>query len=148
MLKCDDFNPSEFPPNIIESMTQLEELKFDGFKMNELSELNRLTRLFSLELRIQNVEILLNELSVEKAEKLEEFSFCVGNVDVYFTRKERYTPSLGLGINSSIHSIGGVLQIVLQKCEILVVKDSVGFTNLLCNITILFHMEIIIGIPV
>uniref|UniRef100_A0A0A0LT62 SAC domain-containing protein n=1 Tax=Cucumis sativus TaxID=3659 RepID=A0A0A0LT62_CUCSA len=133
VLKCDDFNPSEFPPNIIESMTQLEELKFDGFKMNELSELNRLTRLFSLELRIQNVEILLNELSVEKAEKLEEFSFCVGNVDVYFTRKERYTPSLGLGINSSIHSIGGVLQIVLQKCEILVVKDSVGFTNLLCN---------------
>lgn len=136
--------------NIISKMTRLEELSlWKSFKRwgaevsyknkmitnAKLSELNCLSHLFHLELQIRNVETLLTELSIEMGQKLEMFSILAADRSLAtkdFGNK-RCATTLDFDIKSPIDSIDGVLQILLQKCEKLKVKDSVGFTRLLCN---------------
>ncbi|XP_038887230.1 probable disease resistance protein At5g63020 [Benincasa hispida] len=161
-------------PNIISKMTRLEDLSFshsfDGWgeevwykqkliRNAKLSELNCLTHLVHLELcNLKNVEILSNELSLESTQKLETCRIFVGDErwnihyndrnNPYNRKDKRYTTALNLYIDSPIDSIGGVFQILLQKCEKLVLRDSVGFTMLLCNTyanscyPLLKHLEI------
>ncbi|XP_060675348.1 disease resistance protein At4g27190-like isoform X2 [Ziziphus jujuba] len=125
-------------PNIISSLTRLEELNMENSFRNwhvngnegkirnaSLLELKDLHRLTTLYLRIPNAALLPKECF---GEKLERYSIVIGDVDVVLS-DSRSSKQLYLKINRRDIFNDHGLEMLLKKSEVLYLSGSSGFNN-------------------
>ncbi|XP_061354809.1 uncharacterized protein LOC133299367 [Gastrolobium bilobum] len=129
-----------FPPNIISSLTKLEELSMGNTsikwevenptKQNEnasLAELRELSNLTALELQIREAWILPRDLTFEK---LERYKIVIGDVWEWFDIEDVTLKTLKLKLRSNIHLEHGI-KALIKRAENLYLDEVDGISNVL-----------------
>ncbi|XP_038696978.1 probable disease resistance protein At4g27220 [Tripterygium wilfordii] len=137
-------NLAVIPPNVISSFTRLEELYMEKSFVNWeaegvngqnacLAELNKLSKLTSLDIHIPNSNIMPNDLF---SVKLERFKMVIGYVCAWslewFSKRYESSRSLKLKLSTSIHVKPGVKEL-LKKSEDLYLNE-LGGVNSVCEL--------------
>ncbi|KAL5809789.1 hypothetical protein ACOSQ3_030480 [Xanthoceras sorbifolium] len=122
-------------PNVISSLTQLEELyvgnsfvqwDVEGGSNASLSELKQLSLLTTLDIRVLDARIMPQDLLV--FEKLERYRILIGDVWKSSVKFE-YTRMLKLQLNNSNIYLGSGIKILLNKTEDLYLNELKGVKN-------------------
>ncbi|XP_061339577.1 uncharacterized protein LOC133286205 [Gastrolobium bilobum] len=129
-----------FPPNIISSLTNLEELCLgntsikweveNSANQNEnasLAELRQLSNLTALELQIREASILPKELIFEKVER---YKIVIGDVWEWYDIRNVSLKTLKLKLGTNIHLEPGI-KALIKRAENLYLDDVVGISNVL-----------------
>ncbi|XP_038695409.1 probable disease resistance protein At4g27220 [Tripterygium wilfordii] len=141
-------NLAVIPPNVISSFTQLEELRMEKSFVNWaaegvngqnacLAELNKLSKLTSLDIHIPNSNIMPNDLF---SVKLERFKIVIGDDWAeslewgfkWFDMQYERSRSLQLKLSTSIH-LKPCVKELLKKSEDLYL-DELGGVNSVCEL--------------
>ncbi|KEH17598.1 NBS-LRR type disease resistance protein [Medicago truncatula] len=146
------------PPNIISSLTKLEELYMGNTSINwedvsstvhnenaSLAELRKLPKLTALELQIRETWMLPRDLQLV-FEKLERYKIAIGDVWDWSDIKDGTLKTLMLKLGTNIHLEHGI-KALIKGVENLYLDDVDGIQNVLPNLnregfTLLKHLHV------
>ncbi|XP_039686071.1 uncharacterized protein [Medicago truncatula] len=146
------------PPNIISSLTKLEELYMGNTSINwedvsstvhnenaSLAELRKLPNLTALELQIRETWMLPRDLQLV-FEKLERYKIAIGDVWDWSDIKDGTLKTLMLKLGTNIHLEHGI-KALIKGVENLYLDDVDGIQNVLPNLnregfTLLKHLHV------
>ncbi|XP_039690108.1 uncharacterized protein [Medicago truncatula] len=146
------------PPNIISSLTKLEELYMGNTSINwedvsstvhnenaSLAELRKLPKLTALELQIRETWMLPRDLQLV-FEKLERYKIAIGDVWDWSDIKDGTLKTLMLKLGTNIHLEHGI-KALIKSVENLYLDDVDGIQNVLPHLnkegfTLLKHLHV------
>ncbi|KEH17599.1 disease resistance protein (CC-NBS-LRR class) family protein [Medicago truncatula] len=146
------------PPNIISSLSKLEELYMENTSINwedvnstvqnenaSLAELQKLPKLIALELQIRETWMLPRDLQLV-FEKLERYKIAIGDVWDWSDIEDGTLKTLMLKLGTNIHLEHGI-KALIEDVENLYLDDVDGIQNVLPNLnregfTLLKHLHV------
>ncbi|CAJ2673476.1 unnamed protein product [Trifolium pratense] len=146
MLDLTNSGIEVFPPNILSSLTKLEELYMGDTSINwghvnstvnngnaSIVELQKLPNLTALELQIRETSMLPRELQL-MFEKLKYFKIAIGDVWDWADIKDGTLKTLMLKLGTNIHLEHGI-KALIKRVENLYLDDVDGIQNVLYNLS-------------